>query len=260
MLKFYFIFSEKFHGQEPNMIKILFKDCARAKQPADAEAFMVCGGDGTMLKAVNEHGDLSKPFCGLNFGHTGFLMNTPKAEVVKEILSGRFKRIKSHLLEGELYNTVGTLIGKEFAFNDMYFERLTKDTARIQISVDGQQYFNPLVCDGALVSTPAGSTAYNASAHGRIVPLKSASLVLTGICPAIFHRWHTSILDSRSVIELRPINTIYRRVRFLADNREIPNVARAMIRRSKESVTLLFARSENYEKKVLDLQMGRNLI
>ncbi len=220
-----------------------------------ADFILVLGGDGAMLNAINKYYKLKIPFAGFNFGHLGFLLNEAKTGVLEEILAGKFDTVESNLLEAKLYSFHQKL-KTVLAFNDFYFERKTPQTARIEISVNGTVRFETLVCDGVIVSSPAGSTAYNASAGGKILPIDSRHMVLTGICPALFHNWRSAQLSHNSTICLNIIDTELRPVVFMADGREIAGVTKAEIKYSKQKVKILFARSQDFREKFLRLQFS----
>jgi NAD+ kinase len=225
-------------------------------RPELAEGILVMGGDGTMLKAIRAHRTLGVPFLGLNFGHIGFLMNEARPEVLGEIVAGAVELVPVRLLQADLQNPQGQHLGRELAFNDCYFERTSTQTVRMRISVNGKVRFESLTCDGVLVSTAAGSTAYNASAGGMILPIQTNALVLTGICPALFHRWRSSQLAADARITLEPLDTAGRPVRFLVDGIEIAGVTKADIGYSECVVRIGFAASQNFYEKVLRLQFN----
>lgn len=220
--------------------------------PVNAKLLVVFGGDGTMLKSIRLYRELNLPFFGLNYGHVGFLLNAPTIATLDDLLYNRLTIISSQMLRAVLYDKNGERIGTEFAFNDFYFERSTLATAKIRVSVNGKVRFDPLFCDGAIVSSGAGSTAYTAAAGGIILPISDNSLVLTGISPAVFHRWRSIQLDAESKVILEATDLNKRPVRFLADGMEIENVARAEIERSDKTIRLLFANSQDFREKRLE--------
>ena len=223
------------------------------KKPEDATDILVISGDGGMLSAINNFRDLGKPFCGLNIGHTGFLMNKITMLALREIAADQTVAVCLKLLECRAFSKQGEIIISH-AFNDFYFERAGSQTAKIKITVDRKVRFSSLICDGALICTQAGSTAYNASAGGVILPIETEAMVLTGICPAIFHRWRSSLLASDSVVLLEALEIEKRPVRFMCDGREISNITKAEIRYSDINVQLKFAKSQRFREKVLQLQ------
>lgn len=221
----------------------------------NADLILVLGGDGTMLTAIKKYYPLHIPFVGFNFGHLGFLLNEARVDIVDEIISGNFDTVENRLLKAQLFNGTRKL-RTELAFNDFYFERSTPQTCRIEIAVNGKIRFEKLVCDGVIVATPAGSTSYNASAGGKILPIDSRHLILTGICPALFHNWRSAQLSHNSTISLTALDTDRRPVVFMADGQEIPEVTRAEISYSPQKVKLLFAHSQDFREKFLRLQFS----
>lgn len=224
-------------------------------EPKKAEIIIVIGGDGAMLNAINSYYKLKIPFVGFNFGHLGFLLNEAKIGVLEEILAQKFDTVESNLLEAKLYSDTKKL-SKVLAFNDFYFERQTPQTARIEISVNGTVRFEKLVCDGVIIASPAGSTAYNASAGGKILPIDSKHMVLTGICPALFHNWRSAQLSHNSTITLTALDTQRRPVVFMADGQKIPKITKAEVSYSKQKVKILFAKSQDFREKFLRLQFS----
>jgi NAD+ kinase len=226
-------------------------------QPDDVTDIQVVSGDGGMLQAFDRHHWRNLPFCGLNIGHVGFLMNEPTPQVIHELADGKTVSVFLKSLKAKLYFDNMEPLNR-FAYNEFCFERTSPQTAKIKVTVDQELRFDPLVCDGVLVSTQAGSTAYNASAGGAILPLETEAMVLTGICPAIYHRWRTSLLPNDSVVTVEPIETEKRPVRFLFDGKEIPGVIKAEIGYSDSILELKFAKSQTFREKVLNLQFARN--
>lgn len=228
------------------------------ENPDQAEGVLVMGGDGTMLRAIRKFYSCEIPFIGLNFGHIGFLMNKPNASVLKEIAADKIDFVSVRLLCADLYDRFGKKLGREFAFNDFYFERASVSAANIRVVIDGVERISPLICDGVIAASAAGSTAYNASAGGVVLPISANSMVLTGISPYLFNFWRTSQLSGDSKVELAALDIDKRPIRFLADGVEIPNVAKAIIKYSAKKVKIGFAKSEKFREKVLNLQFQNN--
>ncbi|MBI2591092.1 MAG: NAD(+)/NADH kinase [Candidatus Brennerbacteria bacterium] len=226
----------------------------------DAEVILVIGGDGTMLKAIRKYQVYQLPFVGLNFGHVGFLMNKAEITIVDEIINNHINFIDNiRMLKAEIYDQNEKMISEELAFNDFYFERTTSQTAKFQIKINNEIKFESLISDGIIVSTPAGSTAYNASAGGIILPIDSNLMIITAICPAIFHNWRTALLSSNSLITVESIETDKRPVRFLADGYEIKNALKAKISYSDSKVILGFAKSNDFREKVVNFQFFKTI-
>lgn len=181
----------------------------------ELETLVVLGGDGMMLKVLHKHIGKSTKIYGLNRGSVGFLMN-PYHE------DNLFDRIK-HAVEFKLYPlemTVETNDGKKhkaLAINEVSLLRETNQAAKINIMIDGRERLESLVCDGILVSTPAGSTAYNFAANGPIIPLNSNILALTPISPFRPRRWRGALLSNTNKVRFEIINPEKRPVSAVAD-------------------------------------------
>lgn len=248
------IVTPEFNSAKNEIVSQLRKQKRLTTHPSQAKKILVLGGDGTMLKAIRQYGVNEIPFCGLNFGHIGFLMNEYLFNSLKQIMAGKLNYITVPLLQAKLFNRHDQEIGLAYAFNDIYLERKTPNTAKIKISVGPEIYFDPLFCDGVIVSSAAGSTGYNASAGGVIVPIETNSLIVTGICPAIFHRWKSSQLAPNSKITIKAVELDKRPVRLVADGDEIERAAKAEISYSDKTVQLAFLASQDFRRKVMDLQ------
>ena len=206
-----------------------------------AELVVALGGDGFMLQTLHmmleRHRSL--PVFGMNLGTVGFLMN----EWGLEGLDGRIGRAKKFSVV-PLRMEVTTVDGERFtspAINEVSLLRETRQTAKIEVSVNGRIVLPELVCDGVLVATPAGSTAYNLSAQGPILPLGSAMLALTPISPFRPRRWRGAILPENARLAFRVLDPIKRPVSAVADQREIRDVATVEVAIDRaNALTLLF--------------------
>jgi NAD+ kinase len=207
----------------------------------DAEILVALGGDGFMLQTLHAmlEGDCPKPVFGMNRGTVGFLMNEWRIDHLPERISGA-KAIRVAPLEMR----VTTVAGHTFvhaAINEVSLLRETRQTAKIEVSVNGRVALAELACDGVLVATPAGSTAYNLSAHGPILPLQAKMLALTPISPFRPRRWSGAILPDDTAVCLRVLEAENRPVSAVADQVEVRDVAKVEIRLDRErSLTLLF--------------------
>jgi NAD+ kinase len=207
----------------------------------EAETLVALGGDGFMLQTL--HGMLeagtAKPVFGMNRGTFGFLMNDWRLDRLAERIAGA-KIIRVSPLEMQ----ATTVAGKTFAhsaINEVSLLRETRQTAKIEVLVNGHVVMPELVCDGVLVATPAGSTAYNLSAHGPILPLVAKMLALTPISPFRPRRWSGAILPDENSICFRVLEAENRPVSAVADQIEVRDVAKVEIRLDRErSLTLLF--------------------
>jgi NAD+ kinase len=206
-----------------------------------ADAVIVLGGDGHMLQVLHDLLENRRdiPAYGMNRGTIGFLMNGWQPG---ELLN-RLQRAKSFSVK-PLTTTVTTVSGQSFtlpAINEVSLLRETRQAAKIEISVNGRPVIPELICDGILVSTPAGSTAYNLSANGPILPLDSSLLALTPISPFRPRRWKGAILPDRYVIKLTILESSKRPVSAVADQREIRDIASVEVALDRSrSLTLLF--------------------
>jgi NAD+ kinase len=212
-----------------------FADAARA------ETLVALGGDGFMLQTLHRmlEDNEPKPVFGMNRGTVGFLMNEWRTDNLPERIAAA-KAIRVAPLEMRA-TTVGGKTSVHAAINEVSLLRETRQTAKIEISVNGRVALPELACDGVLVATPAGSTAYNLSAHGPILPLAAKMLALTPISPFRPRRWSGAILPDDTAVCLRILEAENRPVSAVADQIEVRDVARVEIRLDRErSLTLLF--------------------
>lgn len=207
----------------------------------DADAAIVLGGDGFLLQVLHrlleERRNL--PVYGMNRGTVGFLMNNWQVEGLLERL-GRAKSFSVTPLVANIESSGGQRFTLP-AINEVSLLRETRQTAKIEISVNGRVVMDELVCDGVLVATPAGSTAYNLSANGPILPLDSALLALTPISPFRPRRWKGAILPDRYTVKLTILESAKRPVSAVADQREIRDIASVEVSLDRNrALTLLF--------------------
>ncbi len=221
--------------------------------PEDADVICVLGGDGFMLHTLHRHGALAKPVYGMKLGTVGFLMNQYRPENLLERLQAAHATVLRPLemtATSESGATVSLL-----AYNEVSMLRQTRQTAHLRISLNGQVRLDELVCDGALVATPAGSTAYNFSAHGPILPLGSQVIALTPIAAFRPRRWRGALLRSDTVIRIEVLDGHKRPVSATADSHEVRDVTEITVRESLErTVTLLFDPEHNLEERILNEQ------
>jgi NAD+ kinase len=219
----------------------LLRPCYEWHPVRDADIVVALGGDGYLLHVL--HGALNarqaRPVFGMNLGSVGFLMN----EFRIEDLAGRLAAARSFALHplGMTARTVGGDVIMSPAINEVSLLRETRQAAKIEISVDGKVRMPEIACDGILVATPAGSTAYNLSANGPILPLQADLLALTPISPFRPRRWRGALLPQSSVIEFRVLEAAKRPVSAVADQIEVRDVAHVRIVSDKSvSLDLLF--------------------
>ena len=207
-----------------------------------ADVLVALGGDGFMLHTLHEMLDGERaciPVFGMNRGTVGFLMNDWRTDRLPERIE-QAKEIRVAPLEMSA-TTVGGKTFTHAAMNEVSLLRETRQTAKIEIAVNGRVALPELACDGVLVATPAGSTAYNLSARGPILPLQAKMLALTPISPFRPRRWSGAILPDDTAISLTILEAENRPVSAVADQTEVRDVARVEIRLDRErSLTLLF--------------------
>lgn len=194
-----------------------------------AELIVALGGDGFMLQTLHTllENRRNLPVFGMNLGTIGFLMNDWRREGLDE----RLARAKPFKVSPLRMNAV-TAAGERFelpAINEVSFLRETRQTAKLEVTVNDRIVLPELVCDGLLVATPAGSTAYNLSVQGPILPLGSAMLAMTPISPFRPRRWRGAILPDKARIAIRVLEADKRPVSAVADQREVRDVARVDI-------------------------------
>jgi NAD+ kinase len=207
-----------------------------------ADTLVALGGDGFMLHTLHRmlEGECPHlPVFGMNRGTVGFLMNEWRIDRLAERIAAA-KAIRVAPLEMRA-TTVGGETFTHAAINEVSLLRETRQTAKIEISVDGRVALPELACDGVLVATPAGSTAYNLSARGPILPLQARMLALTPISPFRPRRWSGAILPDDTAVCFRILEAENRPVSAVADQIEVRDVARVEVRLDREkSLTLLF--------------------
>jgi NAD+ kinase len=216
----------------------------------EAEIVVALGGDGFMLETL--HAMLSRGLAvyGMNCGSVGFLMNAYAEENLPERLAAAQKTILYPLRM--LTRTVAGETSEALAFNEVSLLRQLRQTAKISITVDGRVRLPELMCDGVLVSTPAGSTAYNLSAHGPIVPLSANLLPLTPISAFRPRRWRGALLPSSAEVAFEVLEAEKRPVSVAADFTEVRNVQSVVVREdSSLSVTVLFDPGQALSERII---------
>jgi len=219
----------------------------------DADIVVALGGDGLMLQTLHTVMDRGTPVYGMNFGSVGFMMNEfSEADLIDRLDAAQRTRIFP------LSMTVRDQSGATrtaLALNEVSLFRSTHQAAKIRIAVDGEVRLEELICDGILLSTPAGSTAYNLSAHGPILPIEAPLLALTPISPFRPRRWRGAILSNRAVVTFTMQEAEKRPVSAVADNVEYQNVREVIVREDRShGVTLLFDPGTSLEERVLSEQ------
>lgn len=219
----------------------------------EAEIVVALGGDGTMLEALHHSIGYKIPVYGMNRGSVGFLMNPYQTEGLIEKISHAQKH-DVHPLAMQATDENGKIFDA-LAFNEVSLLREVRQAAKIRIVIDDIERLPELICDGVLVSTPAGSTAYNLSAHGPIIPLSSDVLALTPISAFRPRRWRGALLPSHVSIRFDILESDKRPVSATADNVEVRNVKSVTIRQEKTiTKTVLFDADHSLEERILKEQ------
>lgn len=191
--------------------------------PEEAEVIVALGGDGFMLQTLHAVEGREVPVYGMNRGTVGFLMNAYREGELKQRLARA-----EHAVINPLRMRAATLDGRveeALAINEVSLLRMGPQAAKLRVSVDGTVRMEELVCDGALVATPAGSTAYNYSAHGPVLPIGAEVLALTAIAPFRPRRWRGALLPRTATVRFDVIEPAKRPVRADADSRPVQDVA-----------------------------------
>tara|TARA_Y100001970_G_scaffold75010_1_gene95055 strand:+ start:1550 stop:2308 length:759 start_codon:yes stop_codon:yes gene_type:complete len=221
--------------------------------PENADVIIPIGGDGFLLKCLHDYNNLNKPFFGINFGSIGFLMNKLSINDLKAVIEvakkTEFKPLKMSSIN------VNNETFESIAYNEVSLMRETHQAAKIKIKINKAVKMEELICDGILVSTASGSTAYNLSAHGSILPLDSKLLALTPISAFRPRRWKGALLSEQNVIEILVHEYKERPVSVTADNIEFRDIKSVKISTSDSKIcTVLFDINDSMEDKILNEQ------
>lgn len=224
----------------------------------ECDVIVALGGDGFMLQTLHRHGRHGKPVFGMKAGTVGFLMNqaNPLESGGDDLPARIAAAIPAVLrpLEMTAVSEAGSSV-HALAFNEVSLLRQTKQAAKIRILLNGAVRLEELVCDGVLLSTAAGSTAYNLSAHGPILPLDAAVMALTPISPFRPRRWRGAIVRDDTEVKFEILDHYKRPVSATADSSEVRDVVELFVRQSRDTtVTLLFDPEHNLEERILKEQ------
>ncbi|MFW6413143.1 MAG: NAD kinase [Oceanicaulis sp.] len=219
--------------------------------PLDAcDVVIAIGGDGVMLDALHSVIGRNIPVYGINYGSVGFLMNEPDGEDLPERLE-RAERARIHPLRAVGRAADGQTF-EALAINEVSLLRETRQTAKIRISIDGKTRLDELAADGVLVATPAGSTAYNFSAHGPILPLDAHLLALTPISAFRPRRWRGALLRHSSTVRFDVLEPKKRPVAVVADNKEFRDAETVTVCEARDIVlTMLFEEGRALDERIL---------
>lgn len=223
--------------------------------PEEADVIVALGGDGFMLRTLHRTMNLAAPVYGMNRGTIGFLMNEYNEDALTDRLLAAEEEVINPLAmramdrHGKLHEAL--------AINEVSLLRAGPQAARLKISVDGRQRLSELVCDGALVCTPAGSTAYNYSAHGPILPIGADVLALTAIAAFRPRRWRGAVLPSQAQVRFDVLEADKRPVMADADSISINNISWVEIRTERDvSHRILFDPGHGLEERLISEQFN----
>ena len=221
----------------------------------ESEVIVALGGDGFMLRTLHDTMNRRLPVYGMNFGTVGFLMNDFSDQALIQRLS-----LAEETIINPLSMTANCLDGSTqtaLAINEVSLVRSSSQAAKLRILIDGKERMEELVCDGALVSTPAGSTAYNYSAHGPILPINADILALTAMAAYRPRRWRGAVLNSEATILFETLEIEKRPVSAVADSVEVENVLSVVIKSNKEiKHRLLFDPGHGLEERLISEQFS----
>ena len=238
------------HKESQQLLSKLDVDIVAPNSQSDI--IIVLGGDGSLLHTIHKYMHLQIPFYGINSGTVGFLMNRWKRknlyQRIEDAIITTLHPLRLHAIDinGQHFDSL--------AVNEVSIYRNSNHVAKFTIKIDGQERI-ALASDGALVSTPAGSSAYNFSAGGRIIPLGASLLSVTPICPFRPRRWHGALVPSDSTIEFIMEDTSLGKVNAVADFHEFHNIAQVKVKEdSNTSIELLFDNDYSLEERIIKEQ------
>jgi NAD+ kinase len=223
--------------------------------PDDADVIVAMGGDGLMLQTLHRFMGTSKPIYGMNRGSVGFLMNEYRVDDLPQRLA-QSRRSVVHPLMMTAVDTRGETHSSR-AINEVSLLRQSYQAAKLKLSVDGQERLSELIADGVLVATPAGSTAYNLSANGPILPLDAPLLALTPISPFRPRRWRGALLPDSVRLSIEVLEARKRPVNAVADHAEVKNVTRVDVAMDRSiDLVLLHDPGHSLDERILREQFG----
>jgi NAD+ kinase len=218
--------------------------------PDQADVIVALGGDGFMLQTLHRFLNTGKPIYGMHQGSIGFLMNEFREDgLIERIMSAKETAVRPLAMrcadqDGKLYEAS--------AFNEVSLWRQTYQASKLRILIDGRERLPELICDGVIVATPAGSTAYNLSAHGPIIPLGAPLMALTPISPFRPRRWRGALVPDHAVIRVEVLEAVKRPVSVAADHTEFRNVVEVEVQADLASESLvLFDSDHSWEERIL---------
>ena len=223
--------------------------------PAEAGVVVALGGDGLMLQTLHRFLGTGKPIYGMNRGSVGFLMNEYHQTGLRRRLEDA-KPSVIHPLRMRATDAHGFVV-EALAINEVSMLRQSYQAAKLRVMVDGRERLEELSCDGLMVATPVGSTAYNFSAHGPILPFEAPLLAMTPVSPFRPRRWRGALLPDSAVVEIHVLEPEKRPVNAVADHQEVKSVRKVEIQQARDSTArLLSDRNRSWSDRILAEQFA----
>ena len=221
----------------------------------DAQVVVALGGDGFMLETLHRTLYAPRPIYGMNRGSLGFLMNDYVEDGLLERINSAERAVIHPLsmtvIDAQRRNH------RALAINEVSMLRQARQTAKLRVSIDGTVRMEELVCDGVLVATPAGSTAYNLSAHGPILPIEAALLALTPISAFRPRRWRGALLPHKAKVRFEILESAKRPVSAVADDFEVRDVSAVDVAEDRSiAMTMLYDAGHNLDERILSEQFS----
>lgn len=216
----------------------------------EASVIVALGGDGFMLQTIHRFMNSGRPIYGMNRGSVGFLMNEFGENGLRERIAAAeaetIRPLRMTALDAE------GVAHKALAINEVSLFRQSYQAAKLRITVDGKVRMDELICDGVMVATPAGSTAYNLSAQGPIVPIDAPLLALTPVSAFRPRRWRGALLPNRVTVDMEVMEADKRPVNAVADHTEVKSVQRVTVREARDATaTILFDANHSWDERIL---------
>ena len=239
-------------------IKTLLKKKIEANQFKKLNLVIVIGGDGFMLQTLKKNKNSKKQFYGINSGNYGFLMNIFSSKnIIKNLTKANMISISPLEM---IVKSKNNRTKKSLAINEVSVLRQSRQAASLSIKQGSRQIIKKLVADGVLVSTPAGSTAYNLSVHGPILSLNSRKLSISPISPFRPRRWKGRVVNDNSQITITNLNPVKRPISAVADNMEVRNAKSIHVKtNNKIRFNLLYDKNRSLQKKIKIEQLRREI-
>jgi NAD+ kinase len=218
--------------------------------PGEADVIVALGGDGLMLQALHQYMSTGKPIYGMNRGSVGFLMNEYRPLGLLE----RLAAAKTETIHPLLASVTGAdgVTSVARAINEVSLFRQSYQAAKLRVAIDGQNRLDELICDGLLIATPAGSTAYNLSAHGPILPIAAPLLALTPISAFRPRRWRGALLPDRVKVEMTVLEREKRPVNAVADHVEFKDIVETTVAVDRKAACLImFDSDHSWDERIL---------